>query len=82
MLQFHLIAVSQEHEVGEEPMNISEKKIIQSSDDDVEHIKLEYLETSSAKCNQGHLLKQPKKGFLHKVNLVLSRMFLAISSKL
>ena len=37
------------------------------------------VETSSVKSVKGHLLKQPKKGFINRVNLALSRMF---SSKL
>ena len=32
-------------------------------------------ETSSDKCNQGHLVSKPKNGFLKKVNYVVSRLF-------
>ena len=32
-------------------------------------------ETSSEKCNQGHLVLKPKKGFLQRVNYLVSRFF-------
>ena len=74
----NVISVSQYEIDGDEHLdvesernknNCTEKLVLQN-----ENVKAK-CETSSDKCNQGHLVSKLKNGFLQRVNYVVSRLF-------
>ena len=82
MFSFYLhlsisISVSQNADPDDKASHLDERPCMIPSPSDLRCDSSIWNETSSAKSDKGHLLKQPKKGFLCRINLVVNRMFMS-----
>ena len=72
MLSLFIVSSDREFDSTDDDNSNAQNSLNSDSGSDLYH-----EETSSAKCKSGNLVRQPKKGFLNRVNLVLSRFFLS-----